>query len=63
MQAASQEAVFALYLAEGKIGSEVVENMRTWPQSGFSVAQPLYLPAARRSGNSIISPLCERVAR
>ena len=36
LQAAWQEAVFALYLAEGKIEPEVVENMRTWPHSGFT---------------------------
>jgi hypothetical protein len=32
-----QEAVFALYLAEEKIEPEVVENMRSWQHSGFSV--------------------------
>ncbi len=37
LRAAWQEAVFALYLAEGKIEPEVVENMRSWPHSGFSV--------------------------
>ena len=35
LQAAWQEAVFALYLAEENIEPEVVENMRTWPYSGF----------------------------
>ena len=39
LRAAWQEAVFALYLAEGKIEPEVVENMRAWPHSGFSVDQ------------------------
>jgi hypothetical protein len=33
LQAAWQEAVFALYVAEDKIEPEVVENMRTWPHS------------------------------
>jgi hypothetical protein len=33
LQAAWQETVFALYLAEDKIEPEVVENMRTWPHS------------------------------
>ena len=28
-----QEAVFALYLNEGKIEPEVVENMRSWPRA------------------------------
>ena len=50
LQAAWQEAVFALYLAEDKIEPEVVENMRTWPHSGFSVDQSVYLPAGDRAG-------------
>ena len=50
LQAAWQEAVFALYLAEGKIEPEVVENMRTWPHSGFSVDQSVFLPAGDRPG-------------
>ena len=37
LETAWQEAVFALYLSEGKIEPEVVENMRTWQHSGFSV--------------------------
>jgi hypothetical protein len=45
-----QEAVFALYLAEEKIEPEVVQNMRTWPNSGFSVDQSVLLPAGDRSG-------------
>ncbi len=47
LQAAWQEAVFALYLAEEKIAPEVVENMRGWPHSGFSVDQSVFLPAGR----------------
>ena len=39
LEVAWQEAVFALYLAEDKIEPEVVENMRTWQHSGFSVDQ------------------------
>jgi hypothetical protein len=50
LQTAWQEAVFALYLAEGKIEPEVIENMRTWPHSGFSVDQSVYLPAGDRAG-------------
>jgi hypothetical protein len=42
LRAAWQEAVFALYLAEDKIEPEVVENMRTWPHSGFSVDQSVF---------------------
>ena len=40
-----QDAVFAVYLAEEKITPEVVENMRTWQHSGFSVDQSVFLPA------------------
>ena len=50
LQTAWQEAVFALYLAEGKIEPEVVDNMRTWPHSGFSVDQSVYLPAGDKPG-------------
>ena len=39
LEAAWQEAVFALYLAEDKIEPEVVENMPSWEHSGFSVDQ------------------------
>lgn len=47
--AAWREAVFALYLAEGKIEPEVVENMRTWSHSGFSVDQRLVLQQGPRN--------------
>lgn len=50
LRAAWQEAVFALYLDEGKIEPEVVENMRTWPHSGFSVDQSVFLPAGDKPG-------------
>jgi len=45
-----QEAVFELYLAEEKIEPEVVENMRTWQHSGFSVDQSVFLPAGDQAG-------------
>jgi hypothetical protein len=45
-----REAVFALYLAEGKIEPAAVENMRGWPHSGFSVDQSVHLPAGDRAG-------------
>lgn len=45
-----QEAVFALYMAEDKIEPEVVDNMRTWQHSGFSVDQSVFLPAGDRKG-------------
>ena len=45
-----QEAVFALYLAEEKIEPEVVENMRSWQHSGFSVDQSVFLPAGDQAG-------------
>jgi ribosomal protein S27E len=50
LKAAWQEAVFALYLAKDKIEPEVVDNMRTWPHSGFSVDQSVYLPAGDKPG-------------
>jgi hypothetical protein len=50
LREAWREAVFALYLAEDKITPEVVENMRTWPHSGFSVDQSVFLPAGDRAG-------------
>ena len=45
-----QEAVFSLYLSEGKIEPEVAENMRTWQHSGFSVDQSVFLPAGDQQG-------------
>lgn len=50
LQAAWQEAVFALCLAEDKIEPEVVENKRSWPHSGFSDDQSVFLPANDRAG-------------
>jgi hypothetical protein len=45
-----REAVFALYLQQQKIEAEVVENLRSWPHSGFSVDQSVLLPAGDRAG-------------
>jgi hypothetical protein len=45
-----QESVFDLYLSEGKIEPEVMENMRSWEHSGFSVDQSVLLAAGDRSG-------------
>lgn len=45
-----QEAVVALYVAEEKITPEVVENMRSWQHSGFSVDQSVFLPAGDQAG-------------
>jgi hypothetical protein len=50
LETAWQVAVFALYLAEEKIEPEVVENMRTWPHSGFHVDQSVHLAADDRAG-------------
>jgi hypothetical protein len=33
-----------------EIESEVVEDMRTWPHSSFSVDQSVYLPAGDQTG-------------
>ncbi len=46
----SEPTAFALYSAEDKIEPEVVENTRTWPHSGFSVDQSVFLPAGDRAG-------------
>ena len=43
-------AVFELYLAKEKIEPEVVENMRSWEHSGFSVDQSVFLPAGDQAG-------------
>ena len=45
-----QDAVFELYLAKEKIEPEVVENMRGWEHSGFSVDQSVFLPAGDQAG-------------
>jgi len=45
-----QDAVFTLYLAEEKIEPAVVENMRSWEHSGFSVDQSVFLPAGDQAG-------------
>jgi len=45
-----QDAVFALYLAEEKIEPAVVENMRTWEHSEFSVDQSVLLPEGDQAG-------------
>ena len=50
LREAWREAVFALYLADEKITPEVVENMRSWPHSGFSADQSVHLPAGDRAG-------------
>ncbi len=60
LEAAWQEAVFALYLAEEKIEPEVVENMRTWEHSGFSVDQSVLLAAGDQAG---IERLVQYMAR
>ena len=43
--AAWQTKVFELLLAAGKIDQPTVDEMRTWPHSGFSVDNSVYLPA------------------
>ena len=48
--AAWQDTVFSLYLSEGKIEPEVVENMRSWEHSGFSVDQSVLLSAEDQEG-------------
>ena len=55
-----QEAVFALYVAEEKIDPEVVENMRSWQHSGFSVDQSVFLPAGDQA---VIERLIQYITR
>jgi hypothetical protein len=40
-----EHKVFTLLLAEGRITEKVVEQMRSWKHSGFSVHKSVYLPA------------------
>jgi hypothetical protein len=47
-----QEAVFAMYLAENKIESEVVENMHSLEHRGFGVDQSVFLPASDQAGRN-----------
>ena len=62
LEAAWQEAVFALYLAEDKIEPEVVENMRTWQHSGQSVDQSVLLAAGANVG-AVSSPFPSKSRR
>ena len=39
-----QNKVFELFLAKGKIDQQTVDQMRSWPHSGFSVDDSVYLP-------------------
>ncbi len=50
LEAAWQEAVFELYLTENKIEPQVVENMRSWEHTGFSVDQSVLLAAGDQAG-------------
>jgi len=45
-----QRKVFDLLLGEGKIDQELVDQIRSWPHSGFSVDNSVYLPAGDTSG-------------
>lgn len=45
-----EQEVFALLLAEGKITAEVVQNIRSWKHSGFSVDQSVRLEAGDQEG-------------
>ena len=40
-----EHKIFALLLAEGRTTEKVVEQMRRWKHSGFSVHKSVYLPA------------------
>jgi hypothetical protein len=45
-----EQEVFALLLAEGKITEEVVQNIRSWKHSGFSVDQSVGLVGGDQEG-------------
>ena len=45
-----QRKVFELLLKEGKIDQQLVDQMRAWQHSGFSVDNSVYLPAGDTSG-------------
>jgi hypothetical protein len=45
-----QRKVFDLLLEEKKIGRELVDQMRAWQHSGFSVDRSVYLPAGDTFG-------------
>ena len=45
-----EQEVFALLLREGKITEEVVQNIRSWKHSGFSVDQSVRLAAGDQEG-------------
>ena len=45
-----QRKVFDLLLGEGKIDQELVDQMKAWQNSGFSVDNSVYLPAGDTSG-------------
>jgi ssDNA-binding Zn-finger/Zn-ribbon topoisomerase 1 len=45
-----EHEVFKLLLAQGKITEEVVQNIRSWKHSGFSVDQSVRLEAGDREG-------------
>ncbi len=45
-----ERKVFELLLEEGKIDQQLVDQMRAWPHSGFSVDNSVYLPAGDTFG-------------
>lgn len=44
------QKILGLLLARGKIGAEVVENIRSWKHSGFSVDKSVRIEAGDRAG-------------
>ena len=45
-----QTKVFELFVATGKIDQETVDQMLSWPHSGFSVDNSVYVPPHDREG-------------
>ena len=45
-----EESIFKLLVKEERITEDVVEEMRSWDHSGFSVDQSVHLPAGDSAG-------------
>ncbi len=45
-----QNKVFELFVAAGKIDQETTDPMRSWPHSGFSVDDSVYVPPGDKAG-------------
>ena len=60
MSAANVNKLLDLLLAEGRITQQVVDQMRTWQHSGFSVDKSVFLPAG---DTAVIERLTQYIVR